>query len=90
MTAPRIATATLLTICTFANSCKEAPLEERLRAPENFLVFEYEDFGPVIFTNLTLGKPMVTEGVPSKKTASGWDVANVRVIVVAVGSTEKQ
>ncbi len=87
---PQIAAAAVLALCAVASSCKEAPLEERLREPENFLVFDYEDFGPAIFTNLTLGKPMVTEGVPSKKTASGWDVANVRVIVVAVGSKEYQ
>ena len=33
---------------------------------------------------------MVTEGVPSKETASGWDVANIRIIVVAIGSKEQQ
>ena len=79
----------LLGACNLA-SCKEKPLEERLRQPENFLVFEYEDFGPAIHTRYSLGKPMVTEGVPSKKSDSGWDVANIRVIVVLLGSKERQ
>ena len=38
--------ATALIFCFFVAACKQqVPLEERLRQPENFLVFDYEDFG---------------------------------------------
>ena len=51
MNAQKLTATALLAVCLVASSCKEAPLEERLRQPENFLVFEYGDFGPAIFTS---------------------------------------
>ena len=44
----------------------------------------------MIYTRYGLGKPEPFGDVPSEKTASGWDVGNVRVIVTLLGSKEQQ
>ena len=83
--------AAIIIFCIFVAACKQqVPLEERLRQQENFLMFDYDDFGPVIYTRYGLGKPEPAGDVPSKKTASGWDVGNVRVVVTLLGSKEQQ
>lgn len=75
-------------------ACKPEPptkenIREVLRRPENLQEFSYADFGPPLFTYMTLGKPMPFDGVAEKEDA-GWPVGNIRVLVLAESYKEPQ
>ena len=96
MRAPALLHALLLAaIVLFFQSCRspgkasDGPIDEALRRPENLQEFAYADFGPPLFTNEVLGKPMPFDGVAEKREA-GWPVGNIRVLVTAESYLEPQ